>query len=88
MSYKLASGGIGNTIVSEEVSTKDRLERVAMHVKRRYWDLEGHGRARVQRVRGNVTKMRKRIASRREKFGSGVDEGTVDPERADGSGVK
>lgn len=87
MSYKL-TGGPGDETVAEEVSTKERLERVAMHVKRRYWDLEGHGRGRVQWVRGNVAKMRQRIAARRARFGSGMDEGIVDPERADGSGEK
>ena len=92
MSYNLA-GGIDDETVVGEVSVKERVEQVMMRVKRGYWDLEGRGMARVQWVRGNMAKMRKRIAGRRvggggSKLESGVDGSIMDPERAVGGGEK
>lgn len=79
--------------VVDEFSTKETFARVVVHMKRVYWDLEDRGRARVQWVRGNAAKMRQRMAARRAggggaRFGSGADEGIMDPERADGGGEK
>lgn len=77
----------------EETPVKERFERAMVHVKRGYWDLEGYGRSRVQWVRGNIAKTRQRITARRaggsgSKFGSGVDDSIMDPERTAGGGEK
>lgn len=57
--------GVDVPLGDEEGGMKERLQRVMGPVKRAFVSMENRGMAKVQRVRGKVGRVRKRIADRR-----------------------